>query len=266
PCEGPTDNTQFNTPMFHLGFDYLYWYPRKSSLPPLVTSGNVADPNAGALTAPSTRVLLQGTQLEDDQLQGGRISLGIGGDASDSWSFLVTGFMLEEGNRGRSFSFAGAPGTDVLARPFFNLVTGVEDADRFASAATRSGSLDVSQKRRFYGGDADLRYEYLCSDNSRIHLLSGVKLLFLVESLQFNRTSLDLAGPSAGTLVMQSEHLGASNRFYGGEIGAEWEFRVGPIFFLTKGKVAFGVTDVNPNLTAFTRTQTSTTVTGVLNQ
>jgi hypothetical protein len=266
PCEGPTDNTQFNVPMFHVGFDYLYWYPRKSSLPPLVTRGSITDPNAGALLAPSTRILLQGTQLEDDQLQGGRISLGIGGDASDSWSFLATGFALEQGHKGLTFGFRGTPGTDVFARPFFNTATGSEDADRFAIANTRAGFLEVSQKRHFYGGDMDLRYEHLSSENNRIHLLAGVKLLFLEESLQFNRTSLDFAGPAAGTLVTQSENLGASNRFYGGQIGAEWEFRLGPVFFLTKGKLAFGVTDSNPNLTAFTRTQSPTGITSAFNQ
>jgi hypothetical protein len=252
--------------MFHLGFDYLYWYPRKSSLPPLVTRGNVADPNAGALGAPSTRVLLQGTRLEDDQLQGGRITLGIGGDASDSWSFVADAFLLEQGNKGLTFSYPGFPGTTVLARPFFNLATGTEDADRFASAATRAGTLDVSQKRRFYGGDADVRYEYLCSGNWRIHLLGGVKMLFLDESLRFNRASVDFFGPTAGTFVTQSENLGAANRFYGGQIGAEYEFRLGPVFFLTRGKVAFGVTDTNVNQTAFTRTQTPTALLGVVNQ
>ena len=91
-------------------------------------------------------------------------------------------------------------------------------------------------------------------------------MLFLEESLQFNRTSVDFFGPASGTFTTQSENLGAVNRFYGGEVGAEWEFRLGPVFFLTKGKLAFGVTDVNPDLTAFTRTQTPVALTGVVNQ
>jgi hypothetical protein len=244
--------------MFHVGFDYLYWYPRKSSLPPLVTSGTASAPVPAALNQPGTQVLLQGTQLNDPQLQGGRITFGIGVDQSDEWSILATAFLLEQGQRALTFSQAG---TGVLGRPFFNLATGMEDADLFAVAGATAGQLTVSEKRRVYGGDVDLRYEYLCSDNHRLHLLAGVKLLFLDEALDFNRTSV---GPA--NVVTQSESLQALNRFYGGQIGGEWEFRLGPVFFLSRGKVAFGVTDVNPNLSAFTQTITAAGVQGVQNQ
>jgi hypothetical protein len=234
--------------MFHVSFDYLYWFPRKSSLPPLVTSGTASAPVPAALNQPGTQVLVQGTQLDDPQLQGGRITFGVGIDQSDEWSIMGTAFLLEEGQRALSFGDRGRTG--VLGRPFFNLATGMEDADVFAVAGVTTGQLTVSQKRRFYGGDVDLRYEYLCSDNSRVHLLTGVKLLFLDEALDFRRVSVN---PAAGVLA-QSESLQAQNRFYGGQVGAEWEFRLGPVFFLTRGKVAFGVTDVNPNLSAETRT------------
>lgn len=253
PCEGPTDNTQFKVPMFHFSADYLYWYPRKSSLPPLVTRGStVFDPSAALLGNPRTRILLQGTALEDDQLQGLRLTFGVGMDASNEWSLFVTGFALEEGERALTFS-RGRTGTDVLARPFFNLAIGTEDADRFAEGGASGGTLTVSQTRRFYGGDVDLRHEYLASENHRVHLLAGVKLLFLEESLDFSRRTQVVA---TGATTTQVESLGARNRFYGGEIGAEWEFRLGPVFFLTKGKLALGVTEVSPLFTANTQTTT----------
>lgn len=245
-CEGPTDNTQFDTPTYHVSFDYLYWYPRKSSLPPLVTSGTSTAAMPAALLQPGTRVLLQGTRLEDDQLQGGRLTFGIGVDSSNQYSLVLSAFLLEEGQKAISFGNQGT--TAVLARPFFNTQIGLEDAERFAGPGL-SGMLTVSQTRRFYGGDADLRYEYLCSDNHRIHLLGGAKLLFLDESLNFERMSV---GPVAGVRY-QTESLGVANRFYGGQLGAEWEFRLGPVFFLTKGKLAFGVVDVNPNLSSVTQ-------------
>src|SRR5262249_44342882 len=160
-------------------------------------SGNVADPLPAALGRPSTQVLLQGTTLDDDQLQGGRITLGVGTDSSSDWSFLLTAFLLEQGRRTLTFASNGLGGSEVLGRPFFNLATGVEDADRFASANTLAGTLFVSQMRRFYGGDADVYYEHLCSDNSRIHLLAGVKVLTLDESLSFSRSSFGFAGPAA---------------------------------------------------------------------
>jgi hypothetical protein len=266
PCVGPTDNTQFNVPTFHLGFDYLYWFPRKSSLPPLVTSGNAADPLPAALGRPSTQVLLQGTGLEEDHLQGGRLTLGVGTDSGGDWSFLVTAFLLEQGKRSLTFG-SDASGTTVLGRPFFNLATGNEDADRFAIAGAQSGAVNVSQLRRFYGGDADAYYENLCSDDTRLFWLAGVKVLTLDESLNFARRSTALAGASVGTVISQSENLAASNRFYGGQVGAQYEFRLGPVFLQATGKVALGVVDVNPNLTAFTLTSTPTTgVTLIPNQ
>jgi hypothetical protein len=251
-CEGPTDNTQFNTPMYHLGIEYLYWYPRKSSLPPLVTQGNTAQATPGVLSDPRNRILLQNNQLEDDQLQGLRLTFGIGLDASNQWSFLFSAFSLEEGGKTLGFGIPANQTTSVvLARPFFNTATGTEDAVVFASTGSLAGALQVSQKRRFYGGDMDLRYEYLCSDLTRIHLITGIKLLFLEESLNFGVATNNL---NSGVQTLQAESLAAKNRFYGGNVGASWEQRLGPVFFLTTAKVAVGAVDVNPTFSAYTLT------------
>src|SRR5207302_1538080 len=56
-----------------------------------------------------------------------------------------------------------------------------------------------------------------------------------------------------GNNYFLTENLGLVNRFYGGQLGGEYEFRLGPVFLQTAGKFALGVNSTSTRLNAFTR-------------
>src|SRR5206468_3834225 len=151
-------------PCFHAGFEYLLWFTRKQTLPPLVTTGLITDPIPGALGQPNTRVLLQGATGDENQHSGGRLTFGIGVDRSDDWSIDGSFFLLDETVGRRSFASSGSP---VIARPFFNVIAGREDADPVALPGIASGQIGIETPRRLYGGDLNLRYAEWSDPNSR---------------------------------------------------------------------------------------------------
>jgi len=79
-------------PCFYVGFDYLLWYTRKQSLPPLLTSGAFSDPIPGALGQPNTRVLLAGIDNKDNLQSGGRLNLAFRLD--ETWTVDTSSFLL----------------------------------------------------------------------------------------------------------------------------------------------------------------------------
>src|SRR5207237_3203376 len=70
--------------------DYLMWWYRGGSLPPLVTAGSPTDPIPAALGQPGTVVLFGGGRAEPEWVPGGRLRLG--GAANGSFGWEVGGF------------------------------------------------------------------------------------------------------------------------------------------------------------------------------
>src|SRR5262245_33842675 len=62
------------------GVEYLLWQRRGMSTPPLVTSGDPANPSAGILdpaVAPETQILVGNDRLGERFRSGGRVNLGL---------------------------------------------------------------------------------------------------------------------------------------------------------------------------------------------
>src|SRR5262245_60805419 len=131
-------------PIFHLGVDYLLWYTRKQTLPPLVTQGFIFDDFPGALGQPNTTVLLQGTGMDNPWHNGIRLNYGIG--IETDWDLGLGGsvWLLEQASSSRRFDSVQDPEVDVLARPFFDVVNNVANADPVTVPTERTGRIDVS--------------------------------------------------------------------------------------------------------------------------
>jgi len=153
-------------------------------------------------------------------------------------------------------SSAGAPGSSVLARPFLNVNSNVEDADPVAVPNVMAGTFTVETPQRFYGADANLRYNYLNSPSQgyRITALAGFRYLQLNEGLVIREALQDLPGlGAAGNSYSLTENFNTRNSFYGGQVGFDYDWHLGPVFLGLTSTVAFGKTHQEQTNAAITR-------------
>ena len=134
--------------------EYLMWWPRPMRVPALITSGTST--SQGVLNQDGTQTLLGG-QMLDTMYSGGRFRAGVWTNpcAGRGWEFEF--FGIGEETERQTYSGTGAAGTDVIARPFFNVLTtteapnGREDAELVAYPGELSGSVTVEATSRLYG-------------------------------------------------------------------------------------------------------------------
>lgn len=237
--------------------EYLSWWIKDSRLPPLVTRG-VADPTLnpppGALGATGTSVLFGGGNLDNEEFAGGRLTFG--GWLNCAHTFGVEGSAFFLGSRSNNFgaSTTGAPGA-VLARPFFDVSTGLPNAELISFPGLATGSIGVHSSSRLQGGEFNLLCNLCCScpdtcdtcglgHGYRVDFITGVRYLQLreglgtAESLQVSPFSPVFTGDN----LTAFDQFDTRNQFYGGQVGLRAEVWQGRFFANVTGKVALGET------------------------
>jgi hypothetical protein len=139
----------FHCHQLYFRADYLLWWGKGFTAPPLVTTStpgtSVGD--AGVLGLPGTAVLFPGDAIADSSQSGGRARLGYWLDPCDTMAVEATYFAIGQANS----SFTGS-GVDfpILARPFVNMTPNVfdNDAQLVAYPGLYSGTLTATVARR----------------------------------------------------------------------------------------------------------------------
>jgi hypothetical protein len=213
------------------------WWTNGMRLPALVTTG----PN------PNTSVLYGNLSVLDDGRSGVRTTLGMRIGECSRWDVQFDYLTLGERVNGFSQTSLGSP---ILARPFFNVETNLQDNLLVANPGTNEGSISVSSKEYFQSAGFAVSYN-LCSSNicgegcdtdagaecdmplsygSRTDLLMGLRYYNLNNSVGINENTRTI-NPDA-TFVIQ-DNFRARNDFYGSEIGmrsliyrGKWSFEV----------------------------------------
>src|SRR5262249_54735384 len=149
-----------------------------ASLPPLVTTSPAGTPRtlAGILGGPSTVTLFGGSRVADDLRSGMRLSGGLWLDDEQSIGIEVSAFYLDPEGAGFGAASSGSP---ILARPFFNAVTGAGDAELVAFPGVLAGSVTAQASTSLWGGEVNGRFNLLCDCNSRVDGLVGYRYLHL---------------------------------------------------------------------------------------
>jgi hypothetical protein len=200
--------------------EYLLWWFKGEAVPPLVTSGSVGAAIPGALGLPGTTVLFGGRNEENGAHSGGRFMIGRWfGDECIAWEggyfFLgpgVTNFV------------ASSTGTPILARPIINAATGAETTELVAGPGVLAGTVAVQTRSSLWGAETNLRSHLWCGCRSTIDVLAGFRTLGLDEDLIVRENLSVLAAPGGAFHLV--DHFRTENRFYGGQLGAEWQIRV----------------------------------------
>lgn len=248
---------------FWITGEYLLWWVNNARVPALLTTSPPGTPTttAGVLGLPTTTVLIGGDSLQQGSFSGGRLAAGYWFDDEHAWG--VDGSVFFLGQRTKTLTDASF-GTPILVRPFFNVGTGTEFGELVAFPGILAGSISVTSKTDLWGFDSNIRREAICWGNFRVDALVGFRYLNLVESLDIDESLLvTTPGTLAGSTIGVADHFGTRNTFYGGQIGADAEWRWRNWF--VDGDFKFGIGDNHQTVdingsTTFTLPTGTTTV------
>jgi len=219
-----------------VSFEALHLWQDEMLLPPLVTTSpsGTDRADAGVLTRPGTRVLYGGGGVLDDSFTGGRLRFGFWLDRCHTLG--LGGEYLELDEETDRFS-ATSTGTPILARPFFNTLTGAEDSELIAFPEVVSGTINVDVRSQLAGGSAYLRRVTNCDQGcrrwlfcgcnghfcSRSELRLGYRYLELDEGVLIREelVSNDNAGPGTFDITDSFETI---NQFNG--VDMAWHYRI----------------------------------------
>lgn len=227
---------------FWASAEYMYWHMLGGRIPPLVTSslpGTTRD-DAGVLNAPTTTVLLGNDSFVDGGESGGRFGFGFWlDDCRDvGVEFIYT--MVGTSSDALSVSSNEAA---ILARPFFNIQTGTEDARILGFPNEVSGGVQIA------GSTSYDVYEFLIHRPisrdcwTPTHVVYGYRAAELDDSLSISDVSQSLSGATSGASVQSRDSFRSRNVFHGFEAGIQTDFRLSQCWQLgINGKVAFGET------------------------
>jgi hypothetical protein len=225
--------------------------------PPLVTTGP-AD-TRGILGLPGTQVLVGPDNFSSPEIDGARFTLGT--SLGPCLSVEATYFFASEGGGAQLSS----PGTAVLSRPFFNVVTGLQDVAGVSLPGLVSGGVGVLQDSRIWGGEVNFRLKMKCNNHFTLHGIVGGRFIELDEGLTVNEDLAILPTvPIIGGLgALAQDQFGTRNRFYGGQIGAEAEWDYCRFFVNLRAKLALGVEEEDSTINGTTHTINTTPPTTV---
>jgi len=229
--------------------EYLMWYQSGMETPALVTTSpaGTARENAGVLFRnPATSTTLYGgdNDILSDRMSGTRVRFG--------WWFAnnpmlgiegeYLGFNTKTENFDSGLSTGVAP-QPILARPFYNARTGLDDSELVAFPNVLNGRVTTQATTKLDGAAVRFRRILCCSSGcnslpiacgpvpsqSRIDATLGWRFYQLKESLgitedlsTFNR-NVDQGG---GDFLL-NDSFSTRNQFNGAELGFQWTGRRG---------------------------------------
>lgn len=258
-CDGGTCPPR----VFWASAEYLIWTIKDADLPPLVTTGPPLAPVPGVaiggrLNDPGTAVLFGGMINDNEDRSGGRFNLGFWLDPSQCLG--IEGSFLFLGERQLRLGYQSA-GTPVLARPFFDVLLGIEGSQITAFPGVAAGTIGIASSTRLWGGEFNLRKNVCCCDGWKLDLLGGYRYMELDENLSINEVLATLSDYTrspgapplpAGTGIWVTDRFSTRNFFNGGQVGVQAEGRWRRWFLNATGKVALGCTTEVVNINGMT--------------
>jgi hypothetical protein len=228
------------------------------NVPPLITTGDPTNAAPGALNpvdGPGTVILYGQGSVPSQGSSGFRIEAGYWFDPEDTFSADL-GFLYVLPNSHTFSVSSDGSGSPVLARPIFSTLSQNERAFLVAAPAAfanspLTGSASVETSTDFWGVELNGRTHGYFGQGVHVDVLVGFRTMRLDDSMRIQDQATDVDGGfltfknvplGAGDSLVEIDHFGTSNQFYGFQLGGEfqWEhpwFSVGLI-----AKVAVGTT------------------------
>jgi len=228
-CDSCREPSCFLQPCDRFWFrsEYLMWWGKSVDLPPLATTsplGTLQD-QAGVLGQPGTSVLFGGGNGDLGLRSGGRFTLGGWLDPCKDVGFEATYLFL--GNHAVHYN-QSSQGEMILARPFRNAVSGLEDAALIAFPNVQTGSINIRAGSELESVDLLFRKTVFQQCNRRLQFLYGYRYGRLAEDIAIDESSTytsQVGTIPVGTVMQTSDLFDVRNEFHGAEIGFSTEVR-----------------------------------------
>jgi hypothetical protein len=226
---------------FWLQAEYLFWWTRGNSLPPLVTTSPAGTPQNQAGVVPGSQILFGGKSVDGEGRDGARLAFGYWLEPEKHWAVEAGVDWL--GDKGGTRFADSSSGSEFLARPFFNAITQAPDAMFIAAPGLTSGDVLSSTYTQALTASAGLRKNWRASDRWRIDWVGGYRYLQYRERLTVRQNSTVTGGDAVpeGTTINGVDDFGVNNNFHGGEAGVSAEWRRGRWFGSVTPEIALGV-------------------------
>lgn len=235
--------------------DYNLWFVKSQPTPgtPLVVNSAPAD--GGLLGQPTTVELHpRSSDLGYNLFSGFKVGGGWFRDDARRWGIELNGFLTEQ-KANTYFARSDATGQPLLARPFINAQTGAADALIVSFPTYAAGSVLVYTATQAWGADGGgvLNVYRSCPTDSygaSFNLTGGFRYLEVDEDFRIaSRSTLQMGAtaPFDGKLyadpatIEVQDGFRCENRFYGGQVGFNFDVRKGRWIFGMVSKSAFGV-------------------------
>ena len=237
---------------FYVQGEWLLWTTRGFHLPPLVTTASPLDPEAtrGALGFGTTQIIYGDGNTAGGLRSGARFTAGYNLDPCGLCGLEGSFFFLSRRNESAFFDSNTTP---VIARPFFNINTGMQDRQLTTSPGILKGdvfkgigALQIDQSSTLLGAEANNRWLLWAGCDFDVTGLVGFRYLDLSDHLGFQENVVSVnaipAVARAGDRIFVFDRFDTHNRFYGSQIGANAEWRRGPWYLDGGFKIALGGT------------------------
>ncbi|MEZ6136942.1 MAG: BBP7 family outer membrane beta-barrel protein [Pirellulaceae bacterium] len=245
--------------------EYLLWYQDGMRIPSLITTGGVGQDNAGVLGAAGVSTLYGNNDILDEESSGFRIRFGWWLASFPGWG--LEGEYVGLGEQRENFN-ATSDGSQILARPFFNVTTGEQASQLLSFPGQIRGRVDVDTTNKFDGAAFRFRRQMCCSSgcgfselccttvptSSRLDGTLGYRFWELKESLQVTEALTSLTQP-AGSFAI-TDRFETRNQFNGAELGVLWQGRRG--WWSLDGLMRLGIGNVHQTVTISGTTTTTT--------
>jgi hypothetical protein len=222
--------------------EYLLWFIRGDRGPvPLATTGTVGSAHSGALGDPGTATLI-GPDLNYKPNSGGKLWLGAWIDPDMSIGVEAAGFCLETHSMHKKAYSDRTDGAPVIARPFYNLLTGEQDAQIITTPADALGGryiggISLFGDSRTWGGEANMLFNLAALPTWRWDLVGGFRYLGQKDEFRSDQSSTVLKAGTVGfggvpapapDIVSLRDFLQTTNNFYGAQLGIQGRLQSGP--------------------------------------
>ena len=226
-CAEPRLPSDVDDPTW-LHFEYLIWGFTDAKLPAIVTTS--LPESLGILGRPDTRVLFGGDVTLPEKF-GFRLGGGTWFEPTETFgleaSYLVlfnqTAFFVQKGVQG-----------SVLARPFFNVLTGEQDSAPFNNPigpnfGPTEGGIIAGVSGRMQIVEVNGLTNYCRGQRGRVDWIYGLRYMSLIEWIEIRETltvPVDGFG-NGGTGFHYQDQFEASNYYLGGQVGLRAEQKWG---------------------------------------
>lgn len=214
--------------------EYLLYWVKNTPVPITLVTGS--DP-----TNPTQELLSSDRSF--GAFSGARFALGAWLDSSNTLGLETSAFVLQRRST-TAGAASDATGTPTLQFPFINQTPGAvgDSLMPIAYPGLFAGSVATISTLQLWGAEAN-GVMVLVPRQAGFELtaLAGIRYVDLLENLNIDTVSSALL-TTPNTVLTQTDHFGARNQFYGGQLGARLNLDLDRFTLDLTAKLAMGVT------------------------